>query len=306
MQRAALKAREKVEGIEADVVRIGKDVIEILTTGMYVSPVTVYREYIQNAVDSIDAGRARRLFKSDERGSVSISFDHVTRSVCVRDNGAGIAAADAVSTLLAIGGSQKRETGSRGFRGVGRLSGLAYCRELEFRTKAPGESTVVSVVWDCRALRERLASASFDGDLRRIVSDVVSVWHEPAETKAEHFFEVRLNEITRLRNDVLLNERVVAHYLTQVAPLPFAPDFSFGEAITERLSTHRKTTPINLTVADELLNRPFHDETALPGTSHKVKIEDIQYIEFPDVDGHTGAVGWLAHHQYIRSLPTAL
>src|SRR5947207_1929038 len=227
MQRTALKQREKLESIEADVVRVGKDVIEILTTGMYVSPITVYREYVQNAADSIDAARARRFFNSDERGSVSIQFDHATRSVCIRDNGASIAAEEAVPTLLAIGGSQKRETGSRGFRGVGRLSGLAYCRELEFRTKAAGESTVVSVVWDCRALRERLANASFDGDLRRIVSDVVSVWREPAETRAEHFFEVHLNEISRLRNDVLLNERVVARYLTQVAPLPFAPDFSF-------------------------------------------------------------------------------
>jgi hypothetical protein len=40
-----------------DAVRIGKDVIEILTSGMYVSPVTVYREYIQNAADSIGAAR---------------------------------------------------------------------------------------------------------------------------------------------------------------------------------------------------------------------------------------------------------
>ena len=35
--------------VEPDAVRIGKDIIEILTSGMYVSPVTIYREYIQNA-----------------------------------------------------------------------------------------------------------------------------------------------------------------------------------------------------------------------------------------------------------------
>ena len=42
-----------------DAVRIGKDVIEILTSGMYVSPVTVYREYIQNAAE-FDRRRAIR------------------------------------------------------------------------------------------------------------------------------------------------------------------------------------------------------------------------------------------------------
>ena len=29
--------------VDADLVRVGKDVIELLTSGMYVSPITVYR-----------------------------------------------------------------------------------------------------------------------------------------------------------------------------------------------------------------------------------------------------------------------
>ncbi len=208
MPQSVVRDRKIPEGIDPDTVRVGKDVIEILTTGMYVSPVTVFREYIQNSVDSVDAARAQGLFGTKEPGSVSVEFDHSTRSVSIRDNGAGLPARDALPVLLAIGGSQKRETGARGFRGVGRLSGLAYCRELEFRTKAAGDDTVVSVIWDCRALRERLADAAFGGDLKRIVSDVVRVRREPAEVRAEHFFEVRLREITRLRNDVLLNERL--------------------------------------------------------------------------------------------------
>ena len=99
----------------------------------------------------------------------------------MRDDGAGIPPADALNVLLAVGGSLKRGTGARGFRGVGRLSGLAYCRELEFRTKAAGEKTIVSLTWDCRALRERLADSAFGGDLRRIVADVVSISYEKTE-----------------------------------------------------------------------------------------------------------------------------
>jgi histidine kinase/DNA gyrase B/HSP90-like ATPase len=200
MRQAAVRERQNQERVDAETVRVGKDVIEILTTGMYVSPVTIYREYIQNAADSIDIARAHGLFDAQESGSVSIAFDHPTRSVTIRDNGAGLAARNALPTLLAIGGSHKRGTDARGFRGVGRLSGLAYCRELEFRTKAAGDDAIVSVTWDCRALRERLADAAFGGDLKRIVSDVVSVWREPAENRDDHFFEVRLQEITRLRS----------------------------------------------------------------------------------------------------------
>src|SRR4051812_8955081 len=113
------------EGIDVGDIRIGKDVIEIVTSGMYVSPVTVYREYVQNAADSIDAARATGLLSPRQRGTVEISFDHGGRSVTVRDNGAGIAVSEAMPTLAAIGASNKRGTGVRGFRGVGRLSGLA-------------------------------------------------------------------------------------------------------------------------------------------------------------------------------------
>ena len=35
-------------------VRVGKQVIDILTTGMYSNPLMALREYVQNAVDAID------------------------------------------------------------------------------------------------------------------------------------------------------------------------------------------------------------------------------------------------------------
>lgn len=291
--------------VDPDAIRIGKDIIEILTTGMYVSPVTVYREYIQNAADSIDAARLSGALGRSQRGAVSIAFDHAARSVTVRDNGAGIPARDALPILLAIGGSPKRGTDARGFRGVGRLSGLAYCRELQFRTKAAGELKSTSVTWDCRALRERLADTAFGGDLRRVISDVVSFTQEKAEDRDEHFFEVRLIDIARLRNDLLLNEQQTAHYLSQVAPVPFAPEFSFTAEIEKRLTAAGRPLPINLTVAGEAVQRPFRDEL-VAGTSHTLRIKNVELLEFADVDGAAGAVGWIAHHEYVRSIPSGL
>src|SRR4051812_37956554 len=109
---------------------------------MYVSPVTVYREYLQNAADSIDQARAAGDIGPADHGKVEIRIAHSDRSVCIRDNGTGIDPRIAPAILLAIGGSPKRGSTARGFRGVGRLSGLAYCREIEFRTKAAGASSV--------------------------------------------------------------------------------------------------------------------------------------------------------------------
>jgi molecular chaperone HtpG len=292
--------------VDPDVVRVGKDVIEILTTGMYVSPVTIYREYIQNGADSIDLARAEGVLGRGRRGEVSIALDHAARAVTIRDNGAGITAKDAPGILLAIGGSAKRGTNARGFRGVGRLSGIAYCRTLQFRTKAAGEGKITSVTWDCRALRERLANTAFAGDLRLAVADSVTLSEERTDDRNEHFFEVRLNDIARLRNDTLLNEQQIAHYLSQVAPLAFDGGFLFAPEIEKRLAAIGRQVPIGLTVAGEAVYRPYKDELPFPNAAHTLRIKDIEFVEFADVDGGAGAVGWIGHHDYVRSLPAAL
>jgi molecular chaperone HtpG len=301
----ANKSSPTHEIVDVDSIRVGKDVIEILTSGMYVSPVTIYREYIQNAADSIDATTALRLLRKKSRG-VTIDIDHANRCVAIRDNGTGISSRDAVSVLLAIGDSSKRGTTARGFRGVGRLSGLAYCRELEFRTKVSGEDKTTIITWDCRGLREHLGNSAFKGDLRRIISEAVTVSMDHSSNIDDHFFEVNLKDIARLRNDILLNESIIAHYLSQVGPLPFAPQFSFAEAIERHLQAHVSRIPLELKVQGVEVFRPYTDEIKFPGSDRTLRIKDIECIEFPDVDGATGAVGWIGHHEYTRSIPPSL
>ncbi len=40
---------------------VGKDILEILSSAMYVDPLTIYREYVQNAADAIDEARNKRI-----------------------------------------------------------------------------------------------------------------------------------------------------------------------------------------------------------------------------------------------------
>jgi Histidine kinase-, DNA gyrase B-, and HSP90-like ATPase len=292
--------------IGPETIRIGKDIIEILTSGMYVSPGTIYREYVQNAADSIDAARFADIISGGRRGNVSIDINHSLRSVLIRDNGIGIAARDALPTLLGIGGSAKRGTAARGFRGVGRLSGLAYCRELAFRTKAAGEDKIVSLSWDCRALRAQLSELRLNGDLRSVISDVVSVSFEHSDKLSDHFFEVHLRDVSRLRSDMLLNEKLIHDYLAQVAPVPFSPEFSFADAINRRLQTHLKSMPIDLSVDGRSVLRPYRDKMPFPQTPFTLTVKDIEFHELSDVDGAVAALAWVAHHDYIRSIPPSL
>ena len=57
-------------------IKVGKSILELLTTAMYASPLTIYREYIQNSVDSIDQARDRNLYKSStDEPKINISID---------------------------------------------------------------------------------------------------------------------------------------------------------------------------------------------------------------------------------------
>ncbi len=110
-------------------ISIGKFTLESLTTGMYNEPESCFREYIQNAVDSIDTAIEQGLIQSDE-SRIEIIVDEDRREISIKDNGSGISCRMARKTLLDIGNSTKLHQINRGFRGIGRLGGLSYCKQL--------------------------------------------------------------------------------------------------------------------------------------------------------------------------------
>src|SRR5262249_25259435 len=95
MIESALKRTNTLRPIRAsydwgpgpDEIIVGKDVLELLSTSMYVDPMTIYREYVQNAADAIEDGRRGG---GRSRGKVSIDLDLAARSIKIRDNGIGL------------------------------------------------------------------------------------------------------------------------------------------------------------------------------------------------------------------------
>lgn len=77
--------------VDAESLVVGKDIVELLSTAMYVDPLSVYREYVQNSADSIDAAVRRGVLQEGE-GRIEILLDPVERSARVRDNGLGVPA----------------------------------------------------------------------------------------------------------------------------------------------------------------------------------------------------------------------
>lgn len=272
---------------------------------MYTDPLTIYREYIQNATDAIDEGVAADLYAGRRQPRIDIFLDPQSRKARIRDNGVGVKRSLFKRRLTSLGASAKRGTIARGFRGVGRLCGLAYCQELVMRTKARGDDVVSELIWDCRRLRELLRDHAFSGDLSELLNQAASVTSHDCKGFPEHFFEVELVNVVRHKNDLLLNEEAVGRYLSQVAPVPFDDNFAFGREISALLREHKISPSYNISVNSASTFRPHTNEFPL-WNQLSDRFTNFEPFHIPGMVEGTAAVGWILHHGYHGALPDRL
>lgn len=173
---------------------IGKHTLESLTSGMYSDPFVVFREYIQNSVDSIDEAIRTGIMEFGSE-KIIIRLEPIENQIIFSDNGMGISAAKVEKTLVSIGNSKKSSENSRGFRGIGRLSALSYCKRLTFTTSFQGENVATQVVIDASKLSEVLADDSqSDITVIDVLESVYSVSSIP-EREDAHYFSVQLDGV---------------------------------------------------------------------------------------------------------------
>lgn len=129
---------------------IGKNILDNLTTGMYSDSKVIFREYIQNACDQIDLAVKEGILENNE-GQVEIFIDSRKRNISVLDNATGVKSELFVEELGDIANSNKQIGKNKGFRGIGRLCGLAYCTTLKFKTSYKDEA-IASVMTDRKSV----------------------------------------------------------------------------------------------------------------------------------------------------------
>ena len=276
-------------------IKIGKFTLETLTTGMYDTPKDIYREYIQNAVDSIDNAYLRGILKLG-KDCIDIKIDKINRTISITDNGMGISKVNAKDYLLNIGDSSKFNTNNRGFRGIGRLAGLAYCDELTFVTSYYGEEVKTIITFDANKLRDVLYSTEDHGTLEEVFTQVVSIFEEP-ESKSKHYFSVLLKGVSD--TDGLLNPEIIYQYLSQVAPAPFSPCFKWKDIITSKLLYRGlKVSEYNIFIEADEKKQLFknYSDVFLADRVRKAEdaIEDIEEELFIDENGSCLAILWFA------------
>ncbi len=287
---------------------VGKDILELLSSSMYVNPITIYREYVQNAVDSIDEAVAAGEIASASEGRIDVILDHIQRRTVVRDNGIGLSADEFAERMTSFGASHKRGTTARGFRGVGRLAGLGYCQELLFRSRSRQRDTVLEVRWDCKLLKRLLTAPNFEGDLEELVRKIVSVRKVDDQSYPEHFFEVELVKPRRIAGDRLLSELEIEAYLSQVGPCPLNPSFRFSGQIREILTplgAASREYNIFLNENETPIYRPYADQI-LYSDARIGHAQQVQEIAINGIDGKSAATGWILHHDYQGAIPSSL
>lgn len=204
---------------------VGKDILEMLMFSLYPEAETIYREYLQNACDSINEAVETGLLDRSEDGHVYINIDKFHQKVTITDKGTGISAKEAEARLKDIAaGYKKHKESAAGFYGIGRLVGAGYCKELSFKTSAYGENVASEIVFDVEKIRDILNDDENNFSASEVIDAVTTFNNTIPESEEEHYFVVTLTDILP-EYPKLLDEELIRKYLVQVAPIPFLPEF---------------------------------------------------------------------------------
>lgn len=276
----------------------GKFLLEILTKGMYSNPMHVYREYIQNSSDSIDKAVESGILSATE-AEIHISIDDKNRNIVIRDNGLGMRLDIAKTKLLNVGASDKDGVTERGFRGIGRLGGLAYAEKVQFITSAYGDSAKTVMTCDCIRMQQLLQKSNKETSDIMETFKAISSFEEQPEELEKHYFEVRLIGVPE--ESGLLDEENAIRYLAETAPIDFDSQ-QFAQARKIREFFLEKGFPITCyKILRGVRRKPIYklySRSLSTGKQERTKIKDyvrdVEFIYHEASDGKPLYIGWLA------------
>lgn len=293
---------------------IGKNVIENLTLGMYENSLMIYREYIQNAADSIDnainlgilkKGTEKNNTNSDtnakETAKIDIYIDQKERTISIHDNALGIPKDKFFNILSSIADSEKDKTSNKGFRGIGRLAGLAYCKKLIFTSSYIGENKKSIMIWDGKLLKDTLNDTQDRISASELIDKVIDYKTEECDVD-KHFFEVTLKDISPENNE-LLNVKDVSDYLSFVAPVPYAKSFIYRSKIYDFINKHNlKLDEYDILVNGQQLFKPYKTHLLSKDKTYD-EIKDIEFKPIHSEDNKLLGWMWFAVIKFAINIP---
>lgn len=218
---------------------VGAGILNIITESLYDNPIVVFREYVQNSIDSILKNEINR-----EKCEIKIWLDNAT--LFFLDNGMGIEKSKFKDKMIDIGASSKKKQNNLGYKGIGRLSGVPYCNKLifvniiDYAQKIVQTYTIDSVKYEEIKNNESYVSLSF-GELM----DLIGRYSESAIIDSLDLFSeiqkyddllqvnnsgflVVINGITTVLNNII-NDDDFIQQLGWLLPVNFSDDLYESE-----------------------------------------------------------------------------
>ena len=285
--------------------KFGANILENLTTGMYQDSKIIYREYIQNSCDSIDKAVEIGLLPDISAGMITIWLDSDTRTICIEDNGTGIPSDKFQDTLGDVADSDKKIGENKGFRGIGRLCGLAYCKEVVFSSSVKGENIISHMRCDAQKMRSLLTASASGSKLS--ASDVLLAVNEfsvenTTDTKA-HFFRVELKDVN-IENTELLSENEIRDCLSFVAPVPYKSRFIFSSEIYKYVNEHGiRLDEYIIKLEGKQIFKEFSTRLHKADGKSYDEIFDIAFKNFYDDSGNLFAWMWVGLSAFKGAIP---
>ena len=286
-----------------DQVVIGKNIIEVLTTGMYENPLVIFREYIQNSVDAINHAVELEIFDERRDGEINIRISPESKTIDFYDNAIGVRADDAWRVLTSIAASTKDRNKHLGFRGIGRLAGLAYCEKLTIETSFRGEDVKTKLIWDGEKLRTILSNQKDNPSADELIKLITTFSNNLPEDKEKHYFKVKLFNV---KNNKLLIVENVEKYLRMVAPVPFQYHFIYGPKIMDGLEDRGTIFgEYRIFVNNREVFKPYRSNIYKAEKKGEKQIDEIIDIEFKEfvLNGQLMAVGWYGITKNMHLIP---
>ena len=274
---------------------MGGGIFNLITSGMYNNPLALFREYIQNSADAFSAT------KNMAKNRLEVTIDPIHMRVKIRDNGPGLSPEEATRNLLPIGLSQKRPGADRGFRGIGRLCGLAFGESVTFLTRSRKDQPITRIVWHSSRVRDRLG---WNCELAQLIQESVEIETFRSLEYPSHFFEVEVSGIGRHAAGTILNREAVQWYIGEVCPVPISNAFPFKTKVNMLFEGTGPPIILNIFVKDapEPIQRHYGEEIRYSDVKQD-GFAECEDIHLSSLDGKVSAVGWIAHSSYLGMIP---
>ena len=283
---------------------VRKKILSMLMFQLYSDERTIYREYVQNALDSINKAIDTRVLDQAKDGVVNIDIDVKHKVIKIKDNGAGIESANAVRTLLDISPSNKDGVSQAGMYGIGRLVGGGYCHELIFRTSARGEAIGTQIIFDVDKIWQMVEKDEEDYLATYVINECTTRESIPAE-ESDHYFEVELKGVKDDAAPSLLDAETIINYLREVAPVEYKSEFKNTLMYKstadnpEFKELHEGLEKVQVLVGETRIQKQYG--LSIRGT--KDKINNLEYFKIEDRKYGLLGWGWYALTKYTIQIP---